>query len=249
MHRSPTRPAVGPCSGSAGDMLTSNGTTGPSQVELGTPPPGRGRARGRTRRGCAPTRPAGRGRAAPRCGRRATTPCSSTAGSEDSGRTTRPEWSSGRNRLWRATQSASRSRSSSVAAVRSHSMPKAPNSAVAARKSRRQACARWCARSATTTCAPRYSGATSWVVHRWICWRASGVGHVGGPDPLRPARARRGRCGRRRRRTTPRRRRGARRAARPAGRRTPASARAPPARRRARPVPASSRSRLWSHFT
>ena len=51
-------------------------------------------------------------------------------------------------------------------------MPKAPNSAVAARKSRDSVrCVVW--EVGAETCAPAYSGATSWVVQRWICWRAT----------------------------------------------------------------------------
>ena len=87
------------------------------------------------------------------------------------GRATRPRaagaGSAGRGR----PRAPGRSRSSSVASVRSHSMPKAPNSAVAARKSRRSV-RPWCARWGQTW-APRYSGATNRVVQRWICCRAS----------------------------------------------------------------------------
>ena len=90
------------------------------------------------------------------------------AGSLDSGRTIRPACSSGRNRLNRSIQDASDSRSADEASVRSHSMPKAPNSAVAARKSRDSVrCVVW--EVGAETCAPAYSGATSWVVQRWIC--------------------------------------------------------------------------------
>ena len=50
-------------------------------------------------------------------------------------------------------------------------MPKARKNAVAARKSRESVRPVWCERGAETW-APRYSGATSWPVQRWMCWRA-----------------------------------------------------------------------------
>ena len=50
-------------------------------------------------------------------------------------------------------------------------MPKAPNSAVAARKSRLQVRPVVC-EVGEDTCAPTYSGATSCVVQRWISCRA-----------------------------------------------------------------------------
>ena len=50
-------------------------------------------------------------------------------------------------------------------------MPNAPKSAVAQRKSRSSVRpVVW--EVGDETWAPRYSGATSWVVQRWICWRA-----------------------------------------------------------------------------
>ncbi len=66
----------------------------------------------------------------------------------------------------------SRSRSSSPARVRSHSIPIAPKNAVAARKSSESVRPVWWFTGALT-CAPRYSGAISSCVQRWMCWRPS----------------------------------------------------------------------------
>src|SRR6476646_136746 len=62
--------------------------------------------------------------------------------------------------------------SSSVARVMSHSIPRAPKSAVAARKSRDNQRWVWCDVGADTW-APSRSGGTSCPVQRWIDWRAS----------------------------------------------------------------------------
>ena len=79
--------------------------------------------------------------------------------------------------------SASRSRSASVASVRSHSMPKAPNSAVAARKSRLKV--------RTGDMRGRRRDVRAQVLRRDQLGRPAldllagqGVGHVRGPDPL-----------------------------------------------------------------
>ena len=49
-------------------------------------------------------------------------------------------------------------------------MPNEQNSAVAARKSRSR-CRPVVCDTGEETCAPTSSGAMSWVVQRWICWR------------------------------------------------------------------------------
>jgi len=51
-------------------------------------------------------------------------------------------------------------------------MPKCPNSAVTPRSDIGMYRPVWC-ENAADTCAPRYSGGTSWPVQRWIGCRAS----------------------------------------------------------------------------
>ncbi|MNW52198.1 hypothetical protein D3C74_297110 [compost metagenome] len=98
----------------------------------------------------------------------ATTPCSAREASGWSRRTTSPPCSSARCSLWNAIHPASSASSAALAARRSHSTPRCPNSAVIARKDSAWTLPVVC-EAPDATWAPTSSGGTSWPVHRLIC--------------------------------------------------------------------------------
>ena len=178
--QNPRRPSARPVTGvpSVGPVLRQRRGHADQAVLDGTLPGhvvrrlrDRARAPARRRRGCAAARRAARARPAPRTGRprprRAAAPSGRVTRDAPSGRRA----AAARNRLKRSTQPRAGRGRRSVASVRSHSMPNDPNSAVAARKSRVRVRPVVC-EVGEETCAPTYSGATSWLVQRWICWRA-----------------------------------------------------------------------------
>ena len=84
----------------------------------------------------------------------------------------RPEWMSARCCLYSCDPGGELGQFPGLAWVMSHSMPRCPNRAVAQRSDSGMYRPVWCENGADT-CAPRYSGGTSWPVQRWIGCRAS----------------------------------------------------------------------------